>query len=59
MSEAEYHETLENPEKKATLLYKRRLCEMNIVPYNVVTLQLLKSKINIEFVTGIHTKSTN
>ena len=59
VSEAEYHEALENPEKKATVLYKPRLCEMNIVLYNTVILQLLKSKMNIQFVTGIYTKPTS
>ena len=58
MSEAEYHEALENAEKKTTVLYKSRLCEMNIVPYNTAILQLLKSNMNVQFVTGIYVMLT-
>ena len=58
MSEAEYHEALENTEKKTIVLNKRRPCEMNTVPYNTVILQLLKSNMNVQYVTGIYAMLT-
>ena len=54
MSETEYHEALENAENKTTVLCKRRPFQMNTVPYNTVILQLLKSNMNIKFLTGIY-----
>ena len=53
VSEAKYHVALKNAEKKTTVLYKRRSCEMNIVSHNTVILQLLKSNANIQFVNVI------
>ena len=34
------------------LVYKRKPCEVNIGPYNIVILKLLKLNINIQYVTG-------
>ena len=44
---------MENADKKTTGSYKQRLCEMNIVLYNTVILQLLKSNI-VQSVTCIY-----
>ena len=52
VSEAKYHEALKNAEKKTTVLYKRRSCEMSIVSHNTVILKLLRSVMNIQFVNG-------
>ena len=45
-------------EKKASILYKRKPCEVNIGPYNTVILKLLKSNINLQFVTGVYAMLT-
>ena len=54
LSETEYNNALENMEKKDSIIYKRRVCEKDISPYNTVILSLLKSNMNIQFVTGIY-----
>ena len=41
-------------QKKVSIIYKRRPCEKDISPYNTVILSLLKSNMNIQFVTGIY-----
>ena len=40
--------------KKASILSKRNPFEMNIGSYNTVTLKLLKSNMNLQFVTGTY-----
>ena len=54
LSETEYNNALEDMQKKDSIIYKRRLCEKDISPYNTVILSLLKSNMNIQFVTGIY-----
>ena len=40
--------------KKVSILSKRKPFEMNIGPYNTATLKLLKSNMNLQFVTGTY-----
>ena len=40
--------------KKVSVLYKRKPCEVNVGPYNTVILKLLKSNLNLQFVTGVY-----
>ena len=55
ISENEYYTAFEYVQKKAlNIIYKRQPCEINIVPYNTIILKLLKSNMNIQFVTGIY-----
>ena len=46
-------EQYDNPlgcvEKKVSILYKWKPCEVNIEPYNTVILKLLKSNMNLQF----------
>ena len=44
--------------KKIWILHKRRLCEVNIEPYNTVILKLLKSNMNLQFVTRVYAMLT-
>ena len=53
-SETEYSHALECVQKKVSIIYKRRPCEKDISPYNTVILSLLKSNMNIQFVTGVY-----
>ena len=41
-------------QKKISLFYKRRPCEKNISPYNTVILSLIRSNMNLQFITGIY-----
>ena len=41
-------------EKKFSILYKRKPCEVNIGPYNTVILKLLNANKNLQFVTGVY-----
>ena len=45
-------------EKKVSILYKRKPCQVNIGSYNTVILKLLKSNINLQFVTGVYAMLT-
>jgi len=54
VSHAEYNDALANMQKKLSIIYKRRPCEKDISPYNTVILSLLKSNMNIQFVTGVY-----
>ena len=46
-------------EKKVSILYKRKPSEVNIAAYNTVISKLLKSNMNLQFVTGVHAMLTN
>ena len=35
-------------------MYKRKPCEKDISPYNAVLLNLTKSNVNLEFITGVY-----
>lgn len=52
ISEEEYENAMDTMQKNTTILYKRQANEINVVPYNTVLLNLLRSNINIQFVTG-------
>ena len=45
-------------EKIVSILYKRKPSEVNIGPYNTVILELLKSNMNLQFVTGVYVMLT-
>ena len=44
--------------KKVSVLYKRKPCERNTGPYNTVIFKLLKSNMNLQFVTGVYVMLT-
>ena len=50
----QYDNALGCVEKKVSILYKRKPCEVNIGPYNTVILELFKSNMNLQFVTGVY-----
>ena len=41
-------------EKNISILYKQKPHEVNIALYNTVILKLLKSNMNLQFVTGVY-----
>ena len=45
-------------EKIVSISYKRKPSEVNIGPYNTVILKLLKSNMNLQFVTGVYVMLT-
>ena len=57
VTQEEYYNALRCVEK-VTIFYKRRPSEVNIGPYNTVILKLLKSNMNIQFVTGVYAMLT-
>ena len=54
----QYDNALGCVEKKVSILYKRKPCEVNIGPYNTVILQLLKANMNLQFVTVVYAMLT-
>ena len=54
VTEDEYDFALKSMNRKTTILYKRKPNEKWISPYNTVLLSLIKSNMNIQFVTGIY-----
>ena len=50
----QYENAMDTMQRQTTILYKRQINELNIVPYNPVILSLLKSNMNIQFVTGVY-----
>ena len=54
----QYDNVLGCVEKKVSILYKRKPCEVNIGSYNTLTLKLLKSNVNLQFVTGLYAMLT-
>ena len=52
VSEVEYGIAMNTRQKNATILYKRKPNEINVVPYNTVLFGLLQSNMNIQFGTG-------
>ena len=52
----QYDNALGCVEKKVSTLYKRKPCEVG--PYNTVILKLLKSNMNLQFVTGVYSMLT-
>ena len=53
-SSEEYDNAMDTMQKHTTILYKRQMNELDIVPYNPVLLRLLKPNMNIQFVTGVY-----
>lgn len=41
ITESQYYAALDCDQKKLTVIYKWRPCEMNLGPYNTVTLSIL------------------
>ena len=54
VTEDEYTNALEVMAKKVTIVYKRKPNEEFVSPYNTVLLNLMKSNMNIQFVTGVY-----
>ena len=50
----QYDNALGCVEKKGIYILLKKPCEVNIGPYNTVILKLLKSNINLQFVTGVY-----
>ena len=58
VSDTDYYNALEYFQNKVSIVYKRKPSEVNISPYNTVILKLLKSNMNIQFVTGVYAMLT-
>ena len=54
VTEDEYTHALDVMAKKITIVYKRKPNEEFVSPYNTVLLSLMKSNMNIQFVTGVY-----
>ena len=53
-SEDGYYVAIHCVQKKTSILYKQKPAELNVGPYNSVFLKLVKSNMNLQFVTGIY-----
>ena len=51
VTEDEYIQVLETLRRKISISYKRKPNETRISPYNTVLLNLMKSNMNLQFVT--------
>ena len=58
VSADEYYNALKYIQVKVSIIYKRKPSEVNTGPYNTVILSLLKSNMNIQFVTGVYAMLT-
>ena len=54
LSLVEYENALEVMKSKISIIYKRKPSEVYISPYNTVLLNLTKSNMNLQFVTGVY-----
>ena len=54
VTEHEYIQALETMRRKISIIFKRKPNETMINPYNTVLLNLMKSNMNLQFVTGIY-----
>ena len=54
ISEEEYYDALDYISSRVTVLYKRKPSEQNVSPYNTVILSLMKSNMNLQYVTGLY-----
>ena len=54
VTEHEYIQALETMRRKISIIFKRKPNETVISPYNTVLLNLMKSNMNLQFVTGIY-----
>ena len=52
----QYGNALGFVEKRVSIFYKRKPSEVNKGPYNGVILKLLKSNMNLQFVTGVYAR---
>ena len=54
IEEEDYYDALDYVSNRVTVQYKRKPSEKNVSPYNTVILSLMKSNMNIQYVTGIY-----
>ena len=54
VSEDDYYDALDYMTNKVTVVYKRKPREKNVSTYNPVVLSLMKSNMNIQFITGYY-----
>ena len=54
----EYYRALKFLKSKVSVVYKRKLNEVNIGPYNLVIVSLLKTTMNLQYATGIYAMLT-
>ena len=54
ISEEQYYDAIDYMSNKVTIVYKRKPSEKNVSTYNPVVLSLMKSNMNIQFVTGYY-----
>ena len=54
LTEEKYENALETLNSKVSIIYKRKPLEKDISPYNPVILNLMKSNMNLQFVTGVY-----
>ena len=54
MSEYDFYDDLHKSYRKLSIHYKRNTNEKDISPYNTVILSLMKSNMNLQYVTGIY-----
>ena len=54
ISEDEYYDALDYVSSRVTVQYKRKPCERNVSPYNTIILSLMKSNMNLQYVTGMY-----
>ena len=54
ITKGQYDDALEVMDNRVSIVYKRKLNEGYISPYNTVLLSLVKSNMNLQFVTGIY-----
>ena len=54
VTEDEYIQALQTMRRKISIICKRKPNETMISPYNTVLLNLIKSNVNVQFVTGIY-----
>ena len=58
VSKKTYRNALQYVQKSVSIIYKRRPCEVYVGPYNTVFMMILKSNMNIQFVTGVYAMLT-
>ena len=54
VTQQQYNSALSCVEKKVSVLYKSKPCEVNIGSYTTVIVKLLKANISIQFVTSVY-----
>ena len=54
VSEYDFYDALHTSDRKLSIHYKQKPNEKDVSPYNTVTLSLIKSSMNLQYVTGIY-----